>query len=296
MCHQPSNTNRMALFWPGPLRKRTAHTRSRTINQGSRMHQPNHTAVAIDSRRIMPSRRRARAGARAARDPGWRANAISVVGAAICVCAGVLLASGGSLSSCGVLFAIGGACDWLDGWAARQWKSKNPQAGAFLDSLCDKVGEAALLLGLLVAIENRLTVGLLVGAYALGSLSSYVKATSGEHGVQMDWPEVKIFGRAARVVLLAVTLIFANGATNDPTTWLTVGFATLLLFNTAMFCWRVGRVALVLRHTSPSESEFLSADRAPAVVGRSSSFAAHAADLTVCAADEDARMSHALPV
>lgn len=166
---------------------------------------------------------------------------LSLAGAVICISAGVLAATGGPLLAAGALFALGGLFDVLDGLVARRVGRANRPAGAFVDSVCDKLGEAAVVCGLVVVLEDRLAVGLLVGGYAVGSLSSYVKATAGEHGLRIDWPGVRIFGRAGRVVLLAAALIVA-GLVDDPVASLTIGAAVLLAFNVAAFCWRLGRV------------------------------------------------------
>ncbi|NLT06699.1 MAG: CDP-alcohol phosphatidyltransferase family protein [Solirubrobacterales bacterium] len=177
--------------------------------------------------------------ARRRRPTPTAADRLSLLGAGLCLLAGGLLAAGGPLLPATALFLAGGACDVLDGMVARRSAVHSSPYGAFVDSVCDKVGEAALLLGLLVAIDDQLAIGLLVAAYAVGTLSSYVKATATEHGIEIAWPEVRVFGRAGRVALLASTLTAAalTGAGA-----LVAGFAVLLAFNAAALAWRLARV------------------------------------------------------
>jgi len=173
----------------------------------------------------------------------WAPHAVSLLGVGFCIAAGVLLAVGGSMLAAGALFLAGGACDALDGFVARRMQRHHSQSGAFMDSMCDKVGEAALLGGLVVAVDDRLAIGLLIGAYALGSLSSYVKATAGEHCLEIEWPEVRVFGRAGRVLLLSATLLLAGAAGEGHVLVLNYGFAALFVFNATAFGWRLARVA-----------------------------------------------------
>jgi phosphatidylglycerophosphate synthase len=183
------------------------------------------------------------------------ANVTSVIGMVLCVSAGIVLAAHGSLAPAGVLFALGGICDIFDGYFARKVPQPSSPGGAFLDSMCDKIGEAAVFVGLLVALDDSQAELLLSLAYAVGSVSSYAKSSAVEHGLKLTWGEVRYFGRAGRVVILAATIILAD-AILDPSTWLRGGFTVLLAFNVAALAWRVGRVFLTtFRHhigaTSP---------------------------------------------
>ncbi len=173
----------------------------------------------------------------------WLANATSVVGMVLCVSAGIMLAAHGSLALAGLLFALGGICDICDGYFAR--KAPASSRGAFLDSMCDKIGEAALFAGLLIALDDSQAELLLALAFAAGSVSSYAKSSAVEHGLELTWREVRYFGRAGRVIILAATLILAH-AILDPSTWLRAGFAVLLAFNGAALVWRLGRVILTI--------------------------------------------------
>src|SRR4051812_23066919 len=107
----------------------------RTTNQGHPLLKPDRMAASFDPKRVRTLRHWWGAGTTSLPDLGWRANAISVFGAALSVLAGVVLACGFGLLSAGVLFALGGLCDMLDGHVARQCTSRNARAGAFLDSV-----------------------------------------------------------------------------------------------------------------------------------------------------------------
>src|SRR4030042_5357977 len=54
----------------------------------------------------------------------------------------------------GVLVLLSGAFDLLDGPLARA-KGQTTKFGALLDSVCDRLGEAAVLLGLLIVYINK---------------------------------------------------------------------------------------------------------------------------------------------
>jgi phosphatidylglycerophosphate synthase len=171
-----------------------------------------------------------------------QANALSYVGASLCLAAGASLALGASLTVAAVLFPLGGLCDYADGLIARTSGSRDVAMGAFIDSMCDKVGEAALLFGLFLLVHAEPTRVLVVAAYSLGALTSYTKAVAGEHALRLSWPEARKFGRAGRVILLSVTLAVAAIAGQAQHGPMTVGLAVLALFNASTLLWRISRV------------------------------------------------------
>ena len=103
----------------------------------------------------MPGRERFRAGllryvevpgAKLLRALGFTPNAITILGFLLCVAAAVLVAYGQLLPG-GIVFLVGGGLDLFDGGLARLTGTESP-FGALLDSVFDRLGEAALLVGL----------------------------------------------------------------------------------------------------------------------------------------------------
>jgi len=87
-------------------------------------------------------------GARLLRSVGLTPNIITLLGFAVSVAAAVLVAAGWLLAG-GIVFLIGGALDLFDGALARL-SGKTSPFGALLDSVFDRLGEAALFVGLAV--------------------------------------------------------------------------------------------------------------------------------------------------
>jgi phosphatidylinositol phosphate synthase len=172
----------------------------------------------------------------------WQANATSIVGVLLCVSAAALLALGGPIYAAALLFPLGGLCDLVDGILARAAMKSPTKVGAFIDSMCDKLGEVAILLGLAIFADSASVTFLALAALAFGFLTSYTKAVAGEHRIEIDWPEARTFGRAGRVILLSATLLLAAFA-GDPDVVFTVGLAFLVGFNCVTFVWRLMRVA-----------------------------------------------------
>lgn len=103
----------------------------------------------------MPNREQLRAatlryielpGARALRALGLTPNAITLIGFLVCAAAAVLVALGWPLYG-GIVFLAGGILDLFDGALARLTGRASP-FGALLDSVFDRLGEAALFVGL----------------------------------------------------------------------------------------------------------------------------------------------------
>jgi phosphatidylglycerophosphate synthase len=167
---------------------------------------------------------------------------VSVTGAVLCIAAGVALAAGAPSAFAAVLFPVGSLCDFFDGRLARSSPYRGSlRMGAFADSICDKLGEAGLFLGLVVSLPAGTPRILVISGFTLGALTSYTKAVAGEHQLGMTWPEARLFGRAGRAILLSATLIAA--ATVSDRYWVfIIGFGALAVFNGASFFWRIGRV------------------------------------------------------
>ncbi len=173
----------------------------------------------------------------------WHANALSLLGAGLCIAAGVSLAVGAPVVLSAILFPLGGLCDLADGMVARAAADRPSSSNsAFLDSICDKIGEASLYAGVAFYAENETVTLAVLTAVLLGSLTSYTTSAACQHRLDISWPEARIFGRAGRVILLSGTLLALtlDGGSN---TALVVGFVVLAAFNGASFIWRLGRIA-----------------------------------------------------
>ena len=85
-------------------------------------------------------------GARAFSALGLTPNVITLLGFTVCVAGAVLLALGWPLYG-GIVFLLGGILDLFDGALARLTGRASP-FGALLDSVFDRLGEAALFVGL----------------------------------------------------------------------------------------------------------------------------------------------------
>lgn len=145
----------------------------------------------------MPGRLMARAGIR----PDtltWTSLAVTLVSAPI--------AASGHLSTAGLVFLIGAAFDAFDGMVARE-TGKSTRSGAMLDSVIDRVADAAPLAGLVVFYRFSVWQMLipLVGIVG-GQLVSYVRAKAEAAG--LDLPS-GLMRRHERVTYISAALIIA---------------------------------------------------------------------------------------
>jgi CDP-diacylglycerol--glycerol-3-phosphate 3-phosphatidyltransferase len=170
------------------------------------------------------SRERARAlilryveepGARALNSLGLSPNAVTIIGFLIVVVSAVFVGLG-LLRIGGLIFLVGGAVDLFDGALARL-SQRVTSFGALLDSLFDRLGEAALYLGLAIyglridPDSRNLTVYMTILILALASSQgvSYLRARGESLGIDTRGG---IMTRPERVVILAVGLLL-GGAT-----------------------------------------------------------------------------------
>jgi len=137
-------------------------------------------------------------------------NQITVVGTAITFLAALLVAMG-QLRWGGVVLAIGGTFDILDGALARSTRRSYPY-GAFLDSTLDRYSEGAMYIGLGAYFSTvggalgRWLVIATAAALAGSFLVSYVRARAQSLGFTC---KTGLFARPERVVT-AVGLIFGG--------------------------------------------------------------------------------------
>jgi len=138
-------------------------------------------------------------------------NQITVVGTAITFLAALLVATG-QLRWGGVVLAIGGTFDILDGALARSTRRSYPY-GAFLDSTLDRYSEGAMYIGLGAYFSTvggalgRWLVIATAAALAGSFLVSYVRARAQSLGFTC---ETGLFARPERVVVTVVGLIFGG--------------------------------------------------------------------------------------
>jgi CDP-diacylglycerol--glycerol-3-phosphate 3-phosphatidyltransferase len=136
---------------------------------------------------------------------GITPNALTFVNLALNIVAAYVIATGHFLPG-GVLVLVAGLFDLLDGALARFTK-KTTKFGAILDSVADRISEAAILCGLLIwyvpqgaSLEIVLIFAVLIGSF----LVSYIRARAEGLGWQC---QVGLFTRAERVIVLAIALL-----------------------------------------------------------------------------------------
>jgi phosphatidylglycerophosphate synthase len=138
-------------------------------------------------------------------------NQVTVVGTALTFLAG-LLAAMGQLRWAGVVLAVGGTFDILDGALARSTRRSYPY-GAFLDSTLDRYSEGAIYIGLAAYFSTvggalgRWLIVATAAALAGSFLVSYVRARAQSLGFTC---ETGLFARPERVVVTVVGLIFGG--------------------------------------------------------------------------------------
>jgi len=123
--------------------------------------------------------------------------------------ASAYLVSQGLLLAGGLVLAGSGLFDLLDGALARA-TGKTSQFGALLDSVSDRIGEAGLLVGVLIfysATENTAGMALAFAAFASSIMVSYVRARG--EGLGIDC-QAGIMTRPERVSTLVVALVVAQ--------------------------------------------------------------------------------------
>src|SRR5882762_2849755 len=137
-------------------------------------------------------------------------NAISLTGFVLNVVAAVLVWQR-YFFLCGAAFIIGSVMDTLDGRYSRM-SGKGTPFGAFLDSTLDRIEEGIVLTavaGYFAVQGNRAAAAAVVVAVLASLMVSYTRARAEALGVEC---KVGIATRPVRVVILAIGLIFAKGA------------------------------------------------------------------------------------
>ena len=176
-------------------------------------------------------------GARGMNAIGLTPNAITLLGFAVCVAGAALTALGWPLYG-GIVFLAGGILDLFDGALARLTGRASP-FGALLDSVFDRLGEAALFVGL--GVYYLLDAGL-PPAQLLASMLAVLLGLVFSQGVSYlrargeglgAFTRAGIMTRTERVAILGAGLI-AEGLSPVPimvwVLWLIAGVSCFTLF------------------------------------------------------------------
>ena len=149
-------------------------------------------------------------GARALNALGFTPNIVTILGFSVSVAAAALVGSGFLLAG-GAVFLVGSVLDLMDGALARL-TGKTTRFGALLDSVMDRLGEAALFLGMAVyglradLGDGRLLFFIVVIILALitSQMVSYLRARGEGLGINT---RTGLMTRPERVALLSLGLI-----------------------------------------------------------------------------------------
>jgi len=144
--------------------------------------------------------------------------AVTVLGLPLSVGAGYLFATGRFIGA-GVLAALVGLCDTLDGELSRRTGTASP-LGAFTDSTVDRLSESLVLVGLYWYYRDSWFGLLAVVALVFSLMVSYIRARA--EGVGREC-KIGLFERPVRVL----TLLF--GAFVLGRTWMPVALGVIAL-------------------------------------------------------------------
>ena len=164
-----------------------------------------------DQVRTLTSRFLEAPGAKALLSVGLTPNVVTILGFCLTAAAAALVAVGFNIAA-GLVFLTGALLDLMDGAMARV-SGRASNFGALLDSVMDRLGEAALFLGIAVygvrsdISEDRMTffIVVLVLALATSQTVSYLRARGESLGVDT---RAVLMTRPERVIILAAGLLF----------------------------------------------------------------------------------------
>ena len=181
-------------------------------------------------------------GARFFRAIGLSPNAITLLGFATCIAAAWVVSSGWLLAG-GIVFLVGGGLDMFDGALARMSGKASP-FGALMDSVFDRLGEAALFVGMgLYFLQAGFEAGVLTLYVVILLLAlifsqgvSYLRARGEGLGA---FTRDGVMTRTERVIILGVGLI-ADGLTGFPLMpWILLGIAVVSCFTLFQRMWTI---------------------------------------------------------
>ncbi|MDK2981580.1 MAG: CDP-diacylglycerol---glycerol-3-phosphate 3-phosphatidyltransferase [Chloroflexota bacterium] len=164
---------------------------------------------------------------------GITPNAITISGVILNFVAATCIASG-NLRLGGVIVALSGPLDALDGTLARL-NANNRPFGGLLDSVADRFSEIAIMFGLLLYFFNQghLTGVVLVFVALSGSVMvSYVRARAQSLGCD---PKLGILTRVERYIITSLCLLLAQPLIG---LWLLAIFTYVTVFQRIWFAWK----------------------------------------------------------
>lgn len=164
---------------------------------------------------------------------GIKANFITVLGV-IGNCIAAYFISRGDLRWGGVILLLTGPLDAIDGTVARLQGNSKP-FGALLDSVCDRISEAAIMLGFLIYFlaRNDATGCVLVFFSLVGSLLvSYVRARAQSLGVD---PKIGIMTRVERFIVVVLCLLFSQPEIG---LWIIALLTTVTIIQRTWYAWK----------------------------------------------------------
>ncbi len=153
-------------------------------------------------------------------------NIVTIIGLLISIFAGVLYASG-NLGAGALFIIISGFCDVIDGAIARS-QNRRTKFGGFLDSVCDRFADAAIIIGIIYSGY----VDPVLGALAIhASLTvSYIRSRAESEGLNCT---VGIAERAERLLIIIIGSFIAAILGGSHTVMaITIGLLTVLSYIT----------------------------------------------------------------
>ncbi len=135
---------------------------------------------------------------------GITADALTILGLVVAIATGFAVATGNHLLAAGGV-CLAGVPDLLDGAIARASGKVNSR-GAFLDSLFDRISDAALFVGAVWYFSHReqpAMAALAAGAMAVSLLISYARAIGEKMGFNVKGG---IMERAERLIVFGISL------------------------------------------------------------------------------------------
>jgi phosphatidylglycerophosphate synthase len=135
---------------------------------------------------------------------GLTADALTAIGLLFVVSAAVALLLGRPVTA-GVLLALGGIADLLDGSVARA-RGGTTVRGGFYDSVADRVADGVILAAVAWVVRaDPVLFGLAVAALLSAEVTSYIRAKAESLGYDCS---VGLFERAERTIILVAGLVF----------------------------------------------------------------------------------------
>jgi CDP-diacylglycerol--glycerol-3-phosphate 3-phosphatidyltransferase len=181
-------------------------------------------------------------GAKAFQAVGFTPNVITLLGFAICVVSAYIVSNGWLLAG-GIVFLVGGGLDLFDGALARL-TGKASSFGALLDSVFDRLGEAALFVGIgLYSLQAglpdnflRLYVVILLLALIFSQGVSYLRARGEGLGV---FTRAGVMTRTERVIILGAGLVVDGLTAFELMPWILLTIAVVSCFTLFQRMWTI---------------------------------------------------------